>query len=612
MSLIRVFENLSYESVLNIADDFDFYPSQEYPKEVFDEIFAEFLERNGRTAEVLTRYGVSKDIPEDVDSGIVKLFSFQVRHKELMIEGLSNHTVFINASETGTGKTYKTMSLAETERRPLFVICPKSMVLEWYLQGLKHKVEILAVCNYETMIKGKMYVFKSDADTEKLPRVENPYMKRVEKSNGGKKKTISFEWQNLPEGTLIVFDEAHFCKNTTAQRTQLLMAAYDFARHPENTWRRIGILLLSATIIEKKENLSPFMYVLGFADSPKDTKVIENHEFSVREFGRKLITERRMTRATMAEAREALKDFHTSDIRPKVFQLNEEDRAKIESLSQEIRAMVMSTTKGKSKSPLAVRLQKRREIEALKVAVVVPECKQLYEEGWAVAIFFNFRDALSACEAMLKTQMPGVQYSVIIGGQTAAARLRETQKFVDGKTHIILAMITAGGIGISLHDVKGVRPHAGLLFPPESATQLIQALGRLNRLGSKSDSKQRIIFIKGTIEEKIAENLSRKIQTISDLNNDDERADNLFLFDVYHEYDKPEADEEQKKIDTIEITVDKKEKKIVVTVPDYMVDAFENNIPTEAVTTMRIQGKKYFFDLAFFATIKEYLVKLNA
>jgi len=225
MSLLPILEKLSYEAVLNIADDFDFYPSQELSKEGFDEMFAEFLERNGRATEILTRYGVNKEVPEDVDTGIIRLFSFQVRHKELMIEGLNNHTVFINASETGTGKTYKTMSLAETERRPLFVICPKSMVLEWYLQGLKHKVEILAVCNYETMIKGKMYVFKSDADTEKLPRVDNPYMVRVEEKSTrkGGKKHITFKWQNLPEGTLIVFDEAHFCKNITAKLTHLLM-----------------------------------------------------------------------------------------------------------------------------------------------------------------------------------------------------------------------------------------------------------------------------------------------------------------------------------------------------------------------------------------------------
>ena len=615
MALLAIFDKMTYDQILDIADEYNFYPSEELPKNQFADEFATYLTGKGFSSEITSRYGVNKKVDPEVETDVVRLFSFQVNHKECTIEGFANHRVFLNTSETGTGKTYMTLSIAETERRPLFVICPKAMVFEWYLQGLKHNVEILGVCNYERMIKGKMYQYKSEVDSDNLPVIDNPYIVRIERDGRGTKKHITFQWRNLPEGTTLVFDEAHFCKNITAQRTQLLMSAYDYARHPENLWRRINIVLLSATIIERKSHLAPFMYVLGFANKPTDTSTIDNPGFSVRDFGRKLITERRMTRATMKEAREALKDNHRSDICGKVFDLGEEDRKKIENLCQEIRSILVDTAAKKNigKSHLAVRVQKRREIEALKIGVIMGELKRLYNEGYAVAVFLNFRESLEALEKLVKEQMPDIPHSRIIGGQALSTRMKEIQNFVNGKTHIMISMITAGGTGISLHDVKGVRPRYSLISPPESATQTVQCFGRLDRIGSKSDSTQRVIFIRNTLEEKIRDNLANKIQMIGDLNNDnDDKADNLFLFDVFHKYEGKNNDEEKTEgAGEIHLDIDQSKKKIIVSVPDYMVDAFEGNIPAEALSTMQIQGKKYYFDVKFYHIIREYLVNLN-
>lgn len=614
--LLSIFQELSFDEVQGIADEYNFRPLKVTSKLEFDKTFSQYLLDTQQYHQVIARYGEKAEIPDAMKDRAVKLFAFQVKHKELNAEGLYKHTTFINASETGVGKTYMTLSLAETERRPLFVICPKSMVLDWYLLALKHNVEILAICNYETIIKGKMYVLKGDANMDKLPRIENPYLKRNEEQVGTKKKkTVTFEWQNLPEGTLMVFDEAHYCKNITAQRTQLLITGYDYARHPENLWRRIGILLLSATIIEKKENLAPFMYVLGYTDDPRNQSFIDDQGFSVRDFGRKLIAERRMTRITMKEAKEALNDNHISDIRTKVFQVNDDDREKIEKACQEIRAILLDTGKKKSQNHLAVRMQKRREIEAIKISILMNECKRLRGEGYVVIIFVNFKESLHGLESMLKEQMPNEKHSVIIGGQEASTRLKEIQKFQEGDTDIMLSMVTAGGTGISLHDTKGGRRRYVLISPPESATQTIQCLGRAARIGGKSDSTQRIIFIAGTIEEKIAENLAEKIQTISDLNNDDERADNLFLYDQVHRVQHEDEDEEPAatpaKAATIQVGIDRVNNRFFVVVPDYMVDAFEVSIPVEALVSMKSIGDKYYFDMKFLPVMKEYLQKLN-
>lgn len=605
---------MEYESVLEIADEFNFYPTYELSKVEFDKALAKFLIDGGYEQEVISRYEDHFKGMEDQKSQRIALFRYQVTHKKLMVEGLAENICFLNASETGTGKTYKTLSLAESDRRPLFVICPKSMLLEWYILALQHRVEILAICNYETLIRGKMYEYRADANLENMPRVDCPYLKKVEtkKAKGKKEKSTSFVWQNLPARTLIVFDEAHYCKNVGTQRTSILTGAYDYAHHPENRWRAVRILLLSATIIEKKDNLRPFMYVLGYAKNPKDKTIVDSVDFSVRSFGKKLKTERRMTRATMREARAALNDDHHSDTRTKMFRLDEEARNKIEKLCKEIRDILLASKEKKPKNHLAQRIALRQQIEALKLGILFEELKKRRAEGYSVVIFVNFKQSLAALQTLITEQMAHEKFAVIIGGQSAAERLKQIESFQNGECDVMLSMIGAGGVGISLHDTKGGRPRYSLISPPESATQTIQILGRLDRIGAKTNSVQRIIFVSDTIEDKIASSLEKKMQTIGDLNDADGDADNLFLYEVYHEYEpKDSTIDDQDDNDTISMKVDKETRKVIVNVPDYMVEAFENGIPPQTTLTMRIHGSEYHFDIGHFHTIREYLAKLN-
>ena len=605
------FSDLTYSEVQQIAEQFNFSVEGDLPKYAFDEALAEFIIDNNHQNKLTGFEAFSDDDAKQQDR--INLFPYQVTHKKSMVQGFYNGITFLNASETGTGKTYMTLSYAESSRRPLFVICPKSMLLEWYLLALKHRVHIAMICNYETLIRCKMYKMDSDVKLDNLKRIECPYVEKITEAKG-RGKRVRFRWKDLPERALVVFDEAHYCKNVGTQRTALLTGLYDFARHPEQRWRNTKILLLSATIIEKKDNLRPFMYILGYANSPQDKTKVEHPDFSIREFGKKLKTERRMTRATMVEARAALNDNHTSDIRTKTFKLNEKDRAKIQELCSEIRNILTAGKEKRPKNHLAKRLNLRQQIEALKLGIMFSELKSLREKGYSVVIFVNFKNSLTALKSLVKEQMAHEPFSVIVGGQSASERLKEVERFQEGETNVLLSMIGAGGVGISLHDTKGGRPRYSLISPPESATQTIQAIGRLDRIGSKTDSVQRIIFVADTIEDKIAESLERKIRTIGDLN-DDTEADNLFLYEVYHEYEphNPEIDSGDRNDpnDTISIKIDKVSKKILVTVPGYMVDAFESNIPPQASLNMRLSGDHYIFPLKHYNAIREYLSTLN-
>jgi len=628
MSIKSIFGKMSYEEVLVLADQYNFYPDDELPKDQYCAEFIEYLNAKDLTNQILARYDTREQVvPPNTKQ--VNLFNFQVQQKLAMIEGLDRHIVFLNASATGTGKTFVSLSLCETEHRPLVVVCPKSMILDWYLLAMKHKIQILVLCNYETLILGKMYEFSDKVDLDKLPRVSNPYLKKVvtPKSRKNAKDKVTFEWQDLPPRTLIIFDEAHMCKNLTAQRTQLLISAYDYAKNPENRWRKVGILLLSATIIEKRSNLKPFLYVLGYSDKSTDSTLVDSKEFSVRKFGQKLIAERRMSRVSLAEARAALGDNHTSDIRTKMYRLDEADKIKIQTLCQEIRDIILATKEKRPHNHLALRLQKRQEIEGLKTGIIFNEIKEGRQQGYSVLVFVNFVKTLDALITL--TRSINEPFSVIRGGQTASDRLNEVEKFQKGETKVVLSMLSVGGVGISLHDTLGEHPRYTVMSPPESATQALQGLGRADRLNSKSDSKQVIIFIADTIEEKIAESLNNKMRTIGDLNNDDEKADNLFLFEVYHNYEKEDNEYDnhdhthghsnnnnenkpsESDENSIKVNINREDKQVIVSVPDYMVDPFESGLPAECISGMNIHGDKYKFPLKNYYIIVEYLRKLN-
>ena len=98
------------------------------------------------------------------------------------------------------------------------------------------------------------------------------------------------------------------------------------------------------------------------------------------------------------------------------------------------------------------------------------------------------------------------------------------------KKRVLLVSLQAGGAGISLHDVNGIAPRHAIISPSYSAIDLVQAVGRIWRAGSKSKATQRIVYAAGTIEEEIAASVTAKIANIENINDGDLLPDCLAKF----------------------------------------------------------------------------------
>ena len=239
----------------------------------------------------------------------------------------------------------------------------------------------------------------------------------------------------------------------------------------------------------------------------------------------------------------------TNDARCEAYQMDFSKQSAIsDSLARELeilqehkRKTITRTpmTKSELENALTRLLKERREKEFAKLETIVYESLVDYEQGYNVAIFVNFRVSLQRVKALLEQQLPRTKrfardkqdkvdkkiistnvpdFSIVMGGQKDRERDYNIRLFEKDQTPIFLGTIGSAGTSISLHDTIGNHPRSTKISPPISATALVQCLGRVYRSGVLTNCKQRIIFCKGTVEERVANLLDVKIRGMDMIN----------------------------------------------------------------------------------------------
>ena len=434
----------------------------------------------------------------------------------------------LNASGTGCGKTYMTAGVAKTLNLKAFVIGPKNSLPKWRLVLGMFKVDVLSVGNYDLARLGKVPHRKASkrAKTGFVTTHEpSPYL-----TVGEKDKTAGtrFTW-HLPEDALLIFDEAHKMKNLKSINSELLIAA---------TNQGVRTEMLSATIGESPLKLAAICHNLGLYPRIKDfykwalqygcnyvlvhtrSRDINTYDFIGNKADLAALHEELFPAHGVRLKPEDIPEFPETLIMTEVVDM-EANAAKIqmayEKMEAELVKLAMSKSAGAAKAgePLSIRQHARQEIEILKVPTLVEMAQDLVDSGNSVVIFVNFDASVIALRRELKTNC------VIWGKQSAEERETNRQAFQDDKERIIVCNLASGGQSIDLHDTHGDYPRVSLITPSDSAQDVKQALGRVQRLGGVTKSVQKIIFCADTIEETVAENVQRKIENIDALNDGD-------------------------------------------------------------------------------------------
>jgi len=418
-----------------------------------------------------------------------------------LAESIRVHGAAIDGSDTGTGKTYNAIGVARELGYKVAVICPKAVINSWERVISDHfGLETEFVLNYEAL-KGKKYA---------------QIVKRQRKKNS----TIEeFIWK-IPKRTLIIFDESHRLKGNNTKNAMLAKAART---------QGYKILCCSATNAVNPMELDAVGYILGLHKSNQSFyKFLYAHGCSKGRWGiefngskyflRKLHKDIFLDRGVRLK-KEDIPGFPESDIVAEAYSLDDKSTKEVDNIyaemKRELAKLEKTIKKDKKAVELTIRLRARQQVELLKVPLFVEMAEDLLEDGNSVVIMVNFTETIMALSKKLKTKC------MIYGGN----KKNERQKFIDDfqadKERVMLLNISAGGVGVSLHDLNGNHPRVALISPNDSAPLLRQAFGRVHRDGALTKSMQRVIFAAKTVEEQVCNNVKMKLNNLDLINDGD-------------------------------------------------------------------------------------------
>jgi hypothetical protein len=188
----------------------------------------------------------------------------------------------IDASDTGSGKTYCAIAVCNLLKLTPFIVCPKSVIANWKNVCDEFQIKYLGISNYESLKSGKYYTqnyekvkcpymdiiptkytekmkIKEEKDEEEIDSQDLSQISKLKKEAPALYKYIEktkHDYQfYLPKDSLVIFDEAHRCKNWSSQTSNLLIAMNKCD---------CKIMMLSATLTDKIDCFKPFGIVLNF------------------------------------------------------------------------------------------------------------------------------------------------------------------------------------------------------------------------------------------------------------------------------------------------------------------------------------------------------------
>ena len=494
-----------------------------------------------------------------------KLLSFQVAHVYQLMEVLRVKNRVIDASDTGTGKTYCAIATCALLKLTPFIICPKSVISNWHNVCREFEVTYLGISNYEMLKGGKYY-------TENYEKVKCPYMdidviplndkviknekkeeeqinkqdiiKPINTKELSKKKKFIQQYKTnynfyLPTNTLIIFDEAHRCKNWSSQISSLLVAM---------SKSNSKIMMLSATLTDKVDCFKPFGIVLGLYTSLDGYRPWIKSQEIINKIKYKNIEDEQSKRlhiihntifpyfGSRLKISELGDLFPSNNITANAYYLDEHE--KVEAIYKEINEELENLSKLEENSKgLGILIRARMRIEMLKVSLFMDLAQEGIDNNYSVVIFVNYIGTLEYLCYHMKVDC------IIKGGQTMEDRDSMIKNFQSNKKKVIIVMQQAGGVGISLHDIHGGHPRMSIISPSWSGYETRQTLGRIHRAGSKTPAIQKLVYVAQTYEEEIAKIIQTKLRTIDALNDGDFDDDKLNVVEL----------EEQKNINPQEV-----------------------------------------------------------
>lgn len=446
----------------------------------------------------------ARDLVAPVPCSPVGLLAYQLAPVSVHVAAIKNFGASIDASDTGTGKTYTALAVCRELGLSPFVIAPKAVLPSWKRAAAHLGVTLAGCVNYE------------------LARTGNRPEIGVWQGKGKDEKFVFAA--GIPA---LIFDEAHRAKGTDTANAFLLRAARD---------QGIPTLALSATLAHNPLEMRAVGHLIGLSSWSGFWRWALRHGCSKNPWGgmdfngSRLVLEslhrqifpQHGARVRVADLGDAFPEtqiaaeaFNGNGMAGEIDAIDAEMHRELEQLAERSSG---DKAEGRAAALVAM-LRARQRAEFVKVPLFVELAQDAIAEGRSVAVFVCFRETLAAIVERL--EKGGVKCAQIRGEQSAEDREAGIAAFQADAIHCICAMIQAGGVGVSLHDLNGNRARSAFISPTWSAVELRQTLGRVWRAGGKTKSVQRIVFVADSVEESVRRTVDAKLARLDTLNDGD-------------------------------------------------------------------------------------------
>lgn len=443
---------------------------------------------------------------------------------ERLTASLQGYGAALDSSATGVGKTYSACGVVRELKAPTLVVCPLVVRSAW-ANAAAYLGTGVSTINYEMLRTGR-----------------TPYTSKVHK-----------EYRFHPAVKLLIFDEVHRCKGLDTDASKLLIAAKR---------QKIPTLCLSATPAESPIHMKALGFLLGLHSLDADTKrtlreemagpplptfwswarqlgvrpgAFGGMEFKVSDSRRTEVMNRirlQMTDKVVRLTTDMIPGFPKSSNSAEVYDILNSERideiyAEVAEAEAELQGKEQEDSlkaKDGNVSPLVKLLRARQRLELLMVPVLVELVNDSVESGNSVAVFCEFKRTLMEIDERIN---PEARF--IWGDNPGPVNAENADDFRADKYRVVLCQNACGGVGISLHDTRGVYPREGFHLPGFSALNLIQAMGRLPRAEGKSNVIQRVVLAACATHRQLRSTLASKMNAIDTLTDADLRPQNLVV-----------------------------------------------------------------------------------
>lgn len=481
-----------------------------------------------KKTEEVKKDGLKLEVLEKVSNGkeVWTILERQIPHFNKIGVIINLCPFYIDFSKTGRGKTFIAFFLLQKYFKEMVVIGPVTSKCEWDKASEKTGIRYTDYLSYDSL-RGTS-----------SRGVNHKYLDMIGEGDDVEYKVTKTYERLLEKGTLVIFDEAHKVKNTTLVNKSVAAMMRGVNNSPKS---RAGFL--SGTLFDKEEHATNFLRVFGWIrnkklvetrggktellgigeviakakemDAVKTNSVIEefNEEFgsitakNAKKFIFKLFVDvfrdhiaSGMTHDIKVEKdakngfykivdpveRKALKDA-VAGLSDCLKRFDDESEKSSDRMASLMRALVELE---RAKRPLLKRLIMRdlRSSPGTKIFVCVENKETILELVRHINKEFELPIALP-----------------LFGEVTPADRNKIIDLFnADGNdVRVLVAQISVGGVGISLHDCVGNHPRIGYFVPRYNFSALVQAVGRTEREGVQSPIKNRFVYAYGVEDDQI-------------------------------------------------------------------------------------------------------------